>query len=280
MADGTEEDRALEEVSELLGVDATTLPDAIRSDLKRTFRKPYEIPIIIAGNAILLLVLWWLVPHSWLTRLTGAFALPLCLASWMLSDVPATNTLAPDRVRVLAALDHPVQLRRLLLAKNATLWIIITPVALFATLLVGIHTGQWIQAAITALAVATVPLGLLGISSWLGVLYPYHPRKLDWRWEHRKELRLDARWITLVLLPYALVPALAAILATPSFILWKFVAKHGLGQRLDDVELLLGVVVAIALSFAAWFWGTRGALRLIRIRHDQLETYLADPEKG
>ena len=127
---------------------------------------------------------------------------------------------------------------------------------------------------------ATVPLGLLGISSWLGVVYPYRPRKLDWRWEHRKELRLDARWITLVLLPYTLVPALAAILATPSIILWNFVAKHGLSQRLDDFELLLGVVVAIALSIAAWFWGTRGALRLIRVRHDQLETYLSDPEKG
>ena len=280
MPDGTEEDGALEEVSELLGVDATTLPSAVRSDLKRTFRRPYEIPIIIAGNALLLLVLWWLVPHSYLTRLHGNFALPLCLSSWMFSDVPATNTLAPDRVRVLAALDQPVQLRRLLLAKNATLWIIATPIGLLATLGVGIQTGQWVQAGIVALAVATVPLGLLGISCWLGILYPYHPRPLAWRWDRRKEWRLDARWLTLVLLPYALVPALAAVLATPSFIVWNFVATHGLSERLDDVELLVGVAVAIALAFVAWFWGTRGALRLIRIRHDQLQTYLADPEKG
>ena len=83
-----------------------------------------------------------------------------------------------------------------------------------------------------------------------------------------------------MLLPYALVPALAAVLATPSFIVWNFVATHGLSERLDDVELLVGVAVAIALAFVAWFWGTRGALRLIRIRHDQLQTYLADPEKG
>ena len=94
MPEGTAEEGALEEVSELLGVDATTLPAAVRSDLKRTFRKPYEIPVIIASNALLLLVLWWLVPHSYLTRLHGNFALPLVLSSWMFSDVSATNTLA------------------------------------------------------------------------------------------------------------------------------------------------------------------------------------------
>jgi len=42
----------------------------------------------------------------------------------------------------------------------------------------------------------------------------------------------------------------------------------------------VGVAIAITISLVAWFWGTRGALRLIRIRHDQLAGYLDDPERG
>ena len=180
----------------------------------------------------------------------------------------------------MAALDDPVHLRRLLLAKNATLWLIATPIALFATLCVAIQTGDWVTGAITALAVATVPLGLLGVSCWVGILWPYHPRPLAWRWERRKQLGKDARWITLVLVPYALVPAVATVLLAPSIVLWKFASKHGLDDRVTNFEFLLGVVVAIVIAFAAWFWGTRGALRLIRSRHDQLAAYLNDPDLG
>jgi len=106
------------------------------------------------------------------------------------------------------------------------------------------------------------------------------PRPLAWRWERCKQLGKDARWITLVLVRYAVVPAIAGVLLAPSIILWKFASKHGLGDRVTNFEFLLGVVVAIAIAIVAWFWGTRGELRLIRSRHDQLAAYLADPDRG
>ena len=269
-----------DEPLEVFGVDAATLREAVKVEWRRTFRPPYEVPIVVAVNACLLLACWALLPHSAITRLHGNFALPLSLSSWMYADVPATNTLAPDRRRARTALDEPAKLRRLLLAKNATLWLIATPAALIATAAVAIQTGQWIQAAIVAFAVAIVPLGLLGISSWVGIIFPYHPRPLRWRWEHRRPWRRTARWITLVVTPYVLVPAIAAVLAAPSFILWQFVAKHGLGQRLTDFEFALGALVAIAVAVATWYAGTAEALRLIRRRHDQLAAYLDDPERG
>ena len=73
--DAADAARPVGEVEELIGVDAATLRIATRADWRRTFRRPYEIPNVIAGNAVLLLVLWWLVPHSSLTRLHGNFAL-------------------------------------------------------------------------------------------------------------------------------------------------------------------------------------------------------------
>jgi hypothetical protein len=39
--------------------------------------------------------------------LHGSLAFALVLAAWMYSDVPATNVLAPDRQRMMAALDDP-----------------------------------------------------------------------------------------------------------------------------------------------------------------------------
>ena len=53
---------------------------------------------------------------------TAHSAFALVLAAWMYSDVPATNVLAPDRQRVMAAIDDPVMLQRLLYAKNIVLW--------------------------------------------------------------------------------------------------------------------------------------------------------------
>jgi len=60
--------------------------------------------------------------------LHGSPAFALVLAVWMYSDVPVINVLAPDRQRVMAAIDDAVLLRRLLYAQNIVLWAFITPV--------------------------------------------------------------------------------------------------------------------------------------------------------
>lgn len=53
--------------------------------------------------------------------LHGAPAFPIVPGNWMHADVPATNLLAPDRSRVLAALDDEAMLIRVLTAKAALL---------------------------------------------------------------------------------------------------------------------------------------------------------------
>jgi hypothetical protein len=59
--------------------------------------------------------------------LHGSPAFALVLAACMYSDVPATNVLAPGSQRVMAAIDDPAMLRRLLHAKNIVPWAFITP---------------------------------------------------------------------------------------------------------------------------------------------------------
>src|SRR5271157_3295539 len=87
-----------------------TLRHAVRVEFGRAFHAPYEVPIVIAVNGLLMTGLWFLLPPHWkdaLFSLHGTLAFAMVLAAWMLSDVPATNLLGPDARRVVAALDDP-----------------------------------------------------------------------------------------------------------------------------------------------------------------------------
>src|SRR5271165_2659660 len=77
----------------------------------RAFHPPYEVPIVIAVNGVLMAGLWFLAPKAWdnaLFSLHGTLAFPLLLAGWMIRDVPATNVLGPDHRRTRVALDDPL----------------------------------------------------------------------------------------------------------------------------------------------------------------------------
>ena len=167
--------------------------------------------------------------------LHGSLAFALVLAAWMYADVPATNVLAPDRQRVMAAIDDPVLLRRLLYAKNIVLWTFITPVCAVIALVTGISGHDLLSTLYTVIWIGVVPFGALGISAWVGILFPYHPMPLRFRWEHRRPRgRMLWRWLTLAVTPYVLVPWLAVALMTPSLLLWGFTSVHGLSAKLPD----------------------------------------------
>jgi hypothetical protein len=108
--------------------DAGSLPrtfrDVVRAEFGRALRPPYATLSTVAANAAFMSLAWFLLPRALeddVFTLHGSLAFALVLAAWMYADVPATNVLAPDRQRVMAAIDDPVILRRLLYAKNIVL---------------------------------------------------------------------------------------------------------------------------------------------------------------
>src|SRR5215468_4162000 len=117
------------------GGDATaglpaTFPAALRAEFQRARRPPYETLSVVVGNGLLMTVLWVWLPASVVSsvfRFHGALAFALVLASWMYSDVPATNLLGGDAARSMAALGDPAMLRRMWYAKNLVLWLLVTP---------------------------------------------------------------------------------------------------------------------------------------------------------
>src|SRR5664280_167756 len=107
----------------------TALPgdfrQAIRAEMSRVLHPPFETLLTVAINAALMSSAWFFLPpplFNDLFSLHGSLAFAFVLSSWMYSDVPATNVLASDSIRVLGAMDRPEVLRRLLLAKATVLW--------------------------------------------------------------------------------------------------------------------------------------------------------------
>lgn len=261
-----------------------TLPDAVRAEFARALRPPCETVSTVAANGVFMCSAWFFLPRALkddVFTLHGTLAFALVLAAWMYSDVPATNVLAPDRHRVMAAIDDPVMLRRLLYAKNIALWTIITPVCAVIALVTGIVGHNLLATLYTIIWIGVVPFGALGISAWAGILFPYHPMPLRYRWEHRQpRRRMLWRWATLTVTPYVLFPALAAALMIPSLLLWGFTTVHGVSAKLPDHDLGLGVALACAVAAATSYGSHRRGARIAQHRQAALLAFLADPTRG
>ena len=261
-----------------------TFGDAVRAEFGRALRPPYATLSTVAANGAFMSLAWFFLPRGLkddLFTLHGTLAFALVLAAWMYSDVPATNVLAPDRQRVMAAIDDPVLLRRLLYAKNIVLWTFITPVCAVIALFTGIFGHDLLSTLYTVIWIGVVPFGALGISAWVGILFPYHPLPLRFRWEHRRPRgRMLWRWLTLAVTPYVLFPWLALALMTPSLLLWGFTSAHGLSAKLPDNDLGLGVALACAVAILCSFVSHRQGVKMAQRRRARLLAFLADPARG
>ena len=260
-----------------------TARQALRAELGRAFAAPYETPIVVAVNGLLMAAAWFWLPvglQDWLFTLHGPLAFPVVLATWMFADVPATNVLGDDARRVGTALGDPAQLRRLVYAKNAVLWLLAAPVCALIALGIGIVHRHWAAAAVTVVGILTIPLGSLGVAAWFGIRFPYHPLPLATRWRHRRPWRrMVVRWLTVVTVPYGLVPLVTTVLAGPALLLWYRTSGHW-QHRIPDGSLAVGVAVTVVVAAAAFVGGHRVGLRLIEGRRVQLADYLAHPERG
>lgn len=262
----------------------TTLSDAIRQQISLTFQPPFETLITVAVNGAVMSSAWFFLPTGLkdaLFTLHGSLAFALVLASWMYSDVPATNVLGPDAQRVTAAIDDPVMFRRLLYGKSLVLWGLVTPVCSIVALIMGLLNHDLLSTLYTLIWIGVVPFGFLAISSWVGILVPYHPMPLRYRWEHRRPYwRKLGRWGVLVVAPYGVVPFLAVLLMAPSLLLWGFTSAHGLTRKLPDHDLGLGVALACVVAVACSWGGPRLGYWMALRRRTKLLAFLADPTRG
>ena len=106
--------------------------------------------------------------------------------------------------------------RRLLYAKNLVLWTFVAPVCSLVAVIIGTSNHEYVAMVITIIAITVMPFGVLGISAWVGIRFPYHPIPMRERWANRRSWgRMWVRWLVLVVTPYGLVPALRSLSSHP-----------------------------------------------------------------
>ncbi len=258
--------------------------EAVRQQIALTFQPPYESPVTVAVNGALMSSAWFFLPASLkdkLFTLHGTLAFALVLAGWMYSDVPSTNVLGPDARRVMVALDDPAMFRRLLYAKNIVLWFMVTPVCAVVAVVNGIINSSLLATFYTVVAIGVIPFGFLAISSWVGIVFPYHPMPLRYRWEHRQpRKRMLVRWMALAITPYILVPVLAVLMLVPTLLVWGFTSADGLSGKLPDQDLGLGVAIACLVALVCSAGGQRLGGLIAQRRRAKLLEFLSDPVRG
>lgn len=262
----------------------TSFSEAIGQEYRRISRPPFEAPLTVALNAAMMTSAWFFLPPDLVDKvfqLHGSLAFAFVLSIWMYSDVPATNVLAVDAAHILAAIDQPKTLRRILAARRFVLWSVVAPVCLFISFIIGFGTADPVVAVYSVVAIGVIPYGVLAVSGWLGIAFPYHPVPIRFRWMHRgQRWPMLGRWATLVLLPYVLVPGLSFAFMAPTFLIWGFTSKSGLTKTLPDNDVGLGIALACAIAIGAVYIGQRVSLRLIVRHRARLVTYLSDPRLG
>ncbi|HEX4430543.1 MAG TPA: hypothetical protein VHZ96_14845 [Frankiaceae bacterium] len=260
-----------------------SLWEAVIVELRRCFRPPAEVPLILVANAALMCGGWFLLPDSlrdWLFSLHGALAFPIVLESWMLSDVPSTNMLGGDARGALAALGDGRSFQRFLYAKSLALWVLSAPICAALAIVIGTHQHHHFDTLAISAVILAMPFGVLGVSAWVGILFPYHPRSLRWRWAQRHHSRGSLiRWVLLVLTPYNFVPVICGLVLAPALLL----TRHASGSRLGLLtsrEFSMSALICCAMALAAFILGHSVGGRLAERRRVQLVAYLNDPDRG
>lgn len=258
-----------------------TLPETVRHEFVRALRPPYETPIVVAVNGLLMTVLWFVFPSNLLFTFHGALAFPMVLASWMYSDVPATNVLGTDATSSLAALSDTRAMRRLLHARTLVLWIFVAPFCVLVGIVVSFSDKHPLASAATAVWIAIVPFGALPLAGWLGIYFPYHPMPLKRRWELRHRWRtIIVRWLTLAIIPYGLVGLLVVLVSAPTLIYWVNVWPNWRTERIPSDLFAWGVLIACFTSALLWWLGSTWGARIADRRQEKLVAFLSNPDAG
>ena len=262
-------------------------PARFRADLRRELRRlvtpPREDLSVLAFNAVLVAGCWFLLPldaRNWLFERHGPMAFAFVLQSWMLADTPTTNVLGNDVAAALRALPDQGRLRRLFRVKAASLAAVVGVISALTSVVIAVLQGRYATGVVTAVFLVALSFGTAAVSQWLGIFLPYHRHRVRWRWEHRRPWRTTARWMTLVVLPYSVVPLVSAALALPITLVALAAGKPAAHNPLTRPSLLIGALFACLVAVLAYPVGSRMGAWMAARRAPRLQAYLSDPDRG
>jgi hypothetical protein len=202
---------------------------AVVSEYRRVVRPPWEIPTALVTNGALMVAAWFLLPpraHAFLFSLNGPLAFPVILASWMLADTPATNVMGSSPALALSVLRDQAAYWRWLAARCIVIGSLIGVACAAGVMYVGVGHYPWSEIVWSCALVALLPVGVLPVAAWLGIVFPYHPRSLRRRWQHRRAWRTHLRWVVLAFAPFFYVPLIGLAILSPGVQLARSIKRQ------------------------------------------------------
>jgi hypothetical protein len=254
---------------------------AVVSEYRRVVRPPWEIPTALVTNGVLMVAAWFLLPpraHAFLFSLTGPLAFPVILASWMLADTPSTNVMGSSPAVALSVLKDQAAYWRWLAARCIVIGSVVGVACAAAVMYVGVGHYPPSEIVWACALVAFLPVGVLPVAAWLGIVFPYHARSLRWRWQHRRAWRSHLRWVALAFAPFFYVPLIGGAILSPGVELARSIKLPG--QRLTPAQFGISAAVICATAVVAAAIGLWVARRLLAWRTTHLAAYLANTDKG
>jgi hypothetical protein len=234
------------------------------AELRWSFTPPWIWLTGVALNLALSLV--WLAaeplnlrPHTDLAIVVGSY-----FAVFILADVTTTNVLGADAQRVRQSMVNQVSLRRILLLKNLTLLIIVGLPTLIVTAILTVTSEADHRVIVTLPGVAFPIMTWLGVGNIVSVALPVAVIPIRERWEQRRQLRSTARWLTHLVLPYALYLAVDPVSSLPRFLI------SNLTPFLPRTEATRGAALCLT-GLTLWGVGTAVALAVARLRDIRLD---------
>jgi hypothetical protein len=253
----------------------------VRVELARLFRAPRMELQVVVFNAAIVCIGWVFLPGALkqclFDNVSGPMSFVIVLETWMLGDVTSTNLLAHDRPGALVALRHSGGIRHLLRVKATALAVVIGVPSAVAALVIGIAHARLLMALMLVPLFLVLPLAVVGVASWLGVVLPFRPRPLRWRWEHRR-VSGTIRWAFLVLVPYTVANALVSVLVFTPRLFAYAITRHVPHVAHPSASALAVLVLGGAtLSLVVFTGATVIGDRLARVRRRALVGHLEDP---
>ena len=239
-----------------------TIWAAVTAEIRWAFTPPRAWLSGVAVNLALSLM-WLLVQpvraeaHRDWVILIGTY-----FSSFILADVTTTNVLGVDNVRVQKAVHDGTPVRRILLAKNIALLVIVGLPTLVAAVALTLCTEAPSRVLVTIPDVTLPILAWLGVGNLVSAMFPVGYEPLIRRWRQRRDVKRTMRWLAHLALPYVLFYLADPIYGAPRTVIWHDLPAV-LGPGVGPVARSL---THVAAGFIAWLAGIGAAEIWVRVR--------------
>ena len=259
-----------------------TYRPSVRTELRRMFTRPFPVETqTIVCNALLAAICWYLLPEAWRSWLFSEFRGPAGFAGWMVADVTSTNLMGHDEEHALRALrsSDPHALHLFVRTKAIAIGIITGVSGTVVALILHGRDGDLTPTLMMSLSFFVVPAIVVSLGSILGVIYPYRLRGWQFRWAHRKNLRMSVRWVLLCFGPGWVLGSVLMSLMFPSMFLSDTLAHlltPGMHPRDNPFRpLLFSLILWAQGAISLWVFPQITA-RIATARRAWLVHYLTD----